>query len=689
MTLFRQIPFLRILIFLVAGILLQQHINPFIIKGQVLFILFITASAFLLISYHFWHHNYSLRWIPGLLMASLILMTGLVLSQHQMPKTPNTAITTKVVGIVKTVEYRDENRLRITLQPEAFHESTSLRKRDKLLLMVQGPLDVTPKEGDRLLFKGVLRPLPSPTNPNAFNYGQHLHNNGFSAQAFLSSKDISITTPNRFDYRTLPAKIRSKCLTIFRNSGVTDPALTIIQALLLGDRSGMDRELQDSFIKSGAIHLLAVSGLHVGVLYMLLGSFLSLFFKPSNVISILFSLGFLFSYAFITGFSPSVSRAALMFAVIHIGRATNRNTNIYNSLAVSASLLLIINPLFLYHVGFWLSHLAVLGIVAFYPLINGLLTFRFVVWRHLWSLMAVSLAAQITTWPVSLYTFGAFPTWFLLSNLLMLPLVAPILLLALANLLFSFSPFLSSIFAGGLNDMLVFMAEMAVAIEHLPKGYMEYLSLSFPLVIVSYIAIHQMAQLCFRRNGKYWIGLTASLLALTAGLNIQLQHKLNSEQIVIYDTSQGLLIDVIQNGQILTIESDDLNQRTKNYARNTYIKQFRIHNQPDRIQTLTSDTLMQILEIALDSQHLLVASGQGKGTIVPSEAYKAKVVVLSGPINIDLQQLIEKTNCRTIVAGSTCPYWLVEKWKKETANNSITFHSIREQGAYISHNKSK
>lgn len=689
MTPFRRIPFLRILIFLVAGILIQRYTNWDILNSQMLSALFLTSASFLLIFYHFWARTYSLRWVPGLSMSSLFLLTGLVLSQHQTPKIPDTIISTRVVGIITAVELRAENRIRITLKPEAFQEPTSLRERDKLLLMVQGPLDVVPEEGDRLIFKGDLRPLPTPTNPDAFNYGQYLQNNGFSAQAFLSSKDLLITSSNRFDYRTLPAKIRNKCLIIFQNSGISEPALAIIQALLLGDRSGMDREIQDSFIKSGAIHLLAVSGLHVGILYMVLGSFLSLFFKPSHVISILLSLSFLFSYAFITGFSPSVSRAALMFAVIHIGRATNRNNNIYNSLAVSASLLLVINPLFLFHVGFWLSHLAVLGIVIFYPYINGLITFRFIIWRHLWSLMSVSLAAQITTLPVSLYTFGAFPTWFLLSNLLMLPLVAPILLLAIANLLFSFSPILSAIFGGGLNDLLVFMAEMAVAIENLPKGYIEYLWLSLPLVIISYMALHQMAQLCFRRNGKYWIGLTASLIALIAGLNIQVQHKLNSDQIVVYDTSQGLLIDIIQKGQILTIESEALNERTKNYARNTYIKRYRKHQQPDRILTLRSDTLPQILEIALDSTRLLVASGKGKGTIVPSPAYKTNMIVLSGPIDIDLQQLIEKTNCHIIVASSSCPYPLIEKWKMETANSSVKFHSIREQGAYLSQTRTK
>lgn len=683
----RRIPFLRILVFLMAGILIPHHTNWVIINGQVLSALFLTLTALLLISYFLWGRIYSLRWIPGLSMSCLFLLTGLILSLHQTPKVAEAIVSTQVVGTITAVEFRDENRIRIILKPEAFQEKTSLRVRDKLLLTVQGHLDKAPQEGDRLIFKGILRPLPAPTNPDAFNYGQYLQNNGFSAQGFLSSKDILIVSPTRHDYRILPAKIRNKCLTIFRNSGVSEPALTIIQALLLGDRSGMDRDIQDSFIKSGAIHLLAVSGLHVGILYMLLGSFLSLFFKPSHVISILLSLGFLFSYAFITGFSPSVSRAALMFAVIHIGRATNRNTNIYNSLAISASLLLIINPLFLFHVGFWLSHLAVLGIVVFYPYLNGLITFRFIVWRHLWSLMAVSLAAQLTTLPVSLYTFGAFPTWFLVSNLLMLPLVAPILILAMATLLFSFSPILSTIFGGGLNDMLVFMSEMAVAIEGLPKGYIEYLWLSFPLVVISYLAIHQMAQLCLHRNGKYWIGLAASLLALTAGLNLQLYQKLNSDQIVVYDTSKGLLIDIIQKGQILTIESEALNARTKSYARNTYIKQYRKHPQPDRILTLASDTLPQILEIALDSQSLLVANG--KGTIVPSEAYKANMVILSGPIDIDLQQLIEKTNCHIIVASTTCPYPLIEKWKLETANSSVTFHSIREQGAYLSQNRTK
>jgi hypothetical protein len=155
----------------------------------------------------------------------------------------------------------------------------------------------------------------------------------------------------------------------------------------------------------------------------------------------------------------------------------------------------------------------------------------------------------------------------------------------------------------------------------------------------------------------------------------------------VYDTSQSLLIDIIQKGQVLTIESDDINERTKRYARNAYIKQYRKHPQFERIMTLESDTLPHILEIPLDSQGLMVANGTGKGTIVTSEAYKTDIVVLSGTINIDLIQLIEKTNCKTIVAASTCPYPLLQKWKKETETLPVTFHSVRELGAYISQNR--
>lgn len=684
---FRRIPFLRILTFLIAGILLQRYTNWDLLKGPFFLFLFITCTTFLVLFYRFWHRAYAWRWIPGLSVSAIFLLTGMLLIQHQTPQVTDSNISTKVAGNIAAVDSMGKDRLRIVLKPDAFGSDSLLRKKDKLLLMVQGPLVKTPKEGDWLIFKGVLRPLPGNSNPNSFNYGHYLKDNGFSAQAYLNPNDLILSSPQSFDYHTLPSKIRSKCLSIFRKSGISEPALVIVQALLLGDRSGMDREIQDSFIKSGAIHLLAVSGLHVGILYMLLSSFLSLFFKPSHIISILLSLGFLLAYAFLTGFSPSVSRAALMFAVIHVGRATNRNTNTYNSLAVSATLILIINPLFLFHIGFWLSHLAVLGILVFYPYINGLFTFRFIIWRHLWSLLAVSLAAQITTLPISLYTFGGFPTWFMLSNLLMLPLVAPILLLSIATLLFSFSPVLSSIFGGALNDLLLFLSQMAVAIEELPMGYLEHLWLSFPLVILCYLTIYQLARLCYRRNGKYWIGLTACLLVLTAGLNLQLHHKLKSKQIIVYDTSQGLLMDIIQKGQIFTIESEALNERTKTYARNAYIKQYRKHQQPERTLTLKSDTLPQILEIGLDSQCLIVANGNGTGTIVPSEAYKADMIVLSGSIDLDLRQLILKTDCHTIIATSACPYPLVEKWKRETANGQVYFHSIREQGAFISLNK--
>jgi competence protein ComEC len=682
-----RLPFLKVFLFLVTGILLNQYADTAFFSDKTAMALLSGAGGLAIIHHLYWRSIYKLRWIPGIVLGSAITISGFLISHHQTPQTTAANENTIGVGKITTVEYLKEGHLRLTLHPEALQQPTSLREKDKLLLLIQGPLDVQPKEGDRLFFKGSIRPLPTPSNPDAFNYGQYLRYNGYSGQAFLKPAEIFIEPSKQFEIRFLPIKIRNKCLHIFRESGVSENALVIIQALLLGDRSGMSRDIKESFIKSGSIHLLAVSGLHVGILYMIFGSVLSLFLKPSHGVSLLLSLGFLFFFAFITGFAPSVSRAAVMFAVIHIGRAANRDAHILNTLAVSASLLLVINPLFLFHAGFWLSHLAVLGIITFYPPINHLFHFRFIVWRHIWSLIAVSVAAQITTLPVSLYIFGAFPTWFLLSNLLMLPLVAPILLLAIATLLFSFSPLISTIFAGGMNDLLIFMAEMAVTIEGLPGGYLEYLWLSFPLLIISYIAIHQMGQLCFQRNGKYLIGFTASLLLLTGGLNIQWYHKLNSEQLVVYATRQGLLIDLILNGQVLTMESENVDSQAKNYARNAYIKKYRTHQQSTKSMKLRSDTLPQIHEINLGDERLLLLYGAENSRIVPTDTHQAQVLIIGSPIQIDLPDLIEKTNCNIIVAASSCPPYLIKKWKKETENHSRTFFSIKENGAFIFQNR--
>ncbi|MEM9053079.1 MAG: ComEC/Rec2 family competence protein, partial [Bacteroidota bacterium] len=220
----------------------------------------------------------------------------------------------------------------------------------------------------------------------------------------------------------------------------------VISALVLGDKAQLDVDLRRQFVNAGVVHILAVSGLHVGIIYFLFGWLFDLLLKKKGrLLKFILLLLILWAYAALTGFSPSVLRAATMFSFISLGKYHWKYGNVYNMIAGSAVVLLVVDPLLITQVGFQLSYLAVIGIVYFHPKFYSLLTFETWLPDKIWSLTCVSLSAQLATFPLSVFYFHQFPVLFPLSNLLVIPLATAILYLGISWLILSWVPFLSSI----------------------------------------------------------------------------------------------------------------------------------------------------------------------------------------------------------------------------------------------------
>ncbi len=220
------------------------------------------------------------------------------------------------------------------------------------------------------------------------------------------------------------------------NLGLSTSNTAIIYALLTGDKAGIDKSIRRDFARSGVVHVLAVSGMHVGMLFLVL-NFLFKYAVRSKKIRAVLILICLWSYCAVAGFSPSISRACTMFTFIIVADSLGRRTSIYNSIAASAFLLLIINPANLLEIGFQLSYSAVIGIVWMHPKLNSMLSIGIPVVKPVWSLCCVSIAAQLGTLPLVLYYFGQFPTYFLISNLITIPMITYVFCTSLAAVVLS------------------------------------------------------------------------------------------------------------------------------------------------------------------------------------------------------------------------------------------------------------
>jgi competence protein ComEC len=300
--------------------------------------------------------------------------------------------------------------------------------------------------GNSIRFYGSISNLDQELYPNQFDYGKYLRNTGISGTIYIPSWSYEVIPLNPFSLKGKLNELRSNLLEKLNEDSIPEKEYGVISALLVGDRSFLDPQLRSDFANAGAVHILAVSGLHVGIIYLLFLTILNfLFKKKAKLLKFLLVLLMLWGYAALTGFSPSVLRAATMFSFIALGKFNKRYTNTYNMIAASALLLLVINPLLITQIGFQLSYLAVLGIVFFHPIFYASFDFKNRYISMLWSLVCVSFAAQLATFPLSIYYFNQFPVLFFITNILVIPLASIILYAGIGWVLLLWIPYASDV----------------------------------------------------------------------------------------------------------------------------------------------------------------------------------------------------------------------------------------------------
>lgn len=378
--------------------------------------------------------------------------------------------------------------------------------------------------GQRIWILGSPNRVKAPQNPGAFNYRRFLQHRQILYQQYCTSQEIimSGSTPPSFAIRFINNLQQYMAHAI--DQYIEPPEVrSLSQAFLLGTRNELPVELEQTYAASGVMHILAVSGLHVGILYLLLvftGSYL-LRGKYGKLIHLAVVLAGLWCYAGITGFSPSVSRAATMFSIIATGNWLNRSANIYNSLAVSAFLFLCINPFLITRVGFQLSYLAVLSIVFWQPKLNSMLTFRHRLPRTIWQLITVSLAAQLGTGLLSIYYFNQFPLYFLLANLVAVP--AAFCMLCLNGLLIITSPLpiLARVVASVLESFTGYFHQILQRVEQLPRALISYLYLNPAELALGYLFIILLGAYWIFRSQRYYYSALLLLMFLLVYRSVQ------------------------------------------------------------------------------------------------------------------------------------------------------------------------
>jgi ComEC/Rec2-related protein len=376
--------------------------------------------------------------------------------------------------------------------------------------------------------------------PGAFDQSRYYELQGVSHRAFIERHQIQL-----IEKQGLTAKkpwlthIKNQLSTTFSRA-LTPRSSAIGRALILGERDGIDQQLRTYFLATGSMHILAVSGMHIGLLILALLKILSYFSRwVSRKQALLLVLFIVWYYAALTGLSASVLRSVFMFSVLLLSQLSGRQMNQLSALFFSAFCLLLYDPLYLFDLGFQLSYLAMLGIYLYYEALRSRLQFKWKVLTHLWDGTALGLAATLTTLPLSLYHFHLYPNYAQLANLCLMSLSSLILVLGM------FFPFLQAL--PGLDRLSAFVLEttiqwmleimrfFSVAPGALAKGFV----LPFWWVLLFWLATYY---LFYGLGRKYKIlaqfGLLSSLLFM-AGLR---QRNLLVREIAFYQNDQVLLI---------------------------------------------------------------------------------------------------------------------------------------------------
>ena len=288
---------------------------------------------------------------------------------------------------------------------------------------------------------------------------------------------------------------RAKLLDRLSESGVDGSVYAVVAAMTLGDKSQLTKELRDTYAVSGASHILALSGLHLGIIYTLLSLLLSR--RRWQVISQVVIIVCIWLFVFLVGMSASVVRSAVMITVYALLSLGHRDKMSVNTLAFAAIVMLLFNPKSLFDVGFQLSFMAVLAILLFYPLFESVLSQQFLfghrLFRWLWTTLAVSCAAQIGVAPLIAYYFGRFSCYFLLTNLVVVPAATLILYLSLLVLLIPSLAYLLIYIVDALNQLLLW-------ITMLPGASIEGLHPTLLQVWMTYVIIGAVCGLLIRRT---------------------------------------------------------------------------------------------------------------------------------------------------------------------------------------------
>jgi competence protein ComEC len=679
-------PWIRYVLWLIPGVIAAFYLPGW---GMAALWIGLITAVLLLLAVHFLKQNRTTEQLVWGAMAFAMLLafgywrTSSAL-QVVVPAAADTGVWWVAVAEESTLTAKSYR-----FKAEVWQSTGADNKTQALLTVPLRALAEAPAPGQLLLIKGVLQEVPAPLNPHEFDYKgylalQGLHHQLYAKAVLPVSKQTGVLS--KLEHTALSS--RKYLLQVVQRYVPQAEAAGVVSAMVLGNRAGLDRSLRQAYADAGVMHVLAVSGLHVGIIYGFLVLLFRYFQKGlwQRLCWMALCLLVLWIYAWLTGLAPSAMRAALMFSIIAIGKASKLKGNIYNSIGLSAFILLSFNPLLIKQVGFQLSYAAVIGIVYLQP--------RMVRWyqpdnsllKKLWQLFTVTLAAQLATFPLGLYYFHQFPTYFFIGNILAVPLAFLILAATLFLLMLHWLPLVNVLIGWVVMYLAIGLNHWVYLTEQLPASRLLAFIHSWDVLLL-YASIISLLML-FRRRSFSWVGMSFSLLLLFAASGIYRTYQLRHQrQLTIFQIQGHTLLQFVQGDEELLLPLGALPTE----------QQLGFHVEPARIGAgLGASPVHQRLpqDFRLPSNHtrgiqLMVWNGLklavvegGEPLQLPALPVAADVLLLRKSPKISPEQLQQAFSFQHLVLDASNSRWYRQQFTSAANSLDLPFYLTSNRGAF-------
>ena len=639
-------PYIPVLL-VCLGILILGVLSIF--KKQTSFPYFEIVSALLTIS-------------VGILTFSLSQPKNYSDHYSHLPKNTNSVWHLKIREVLKPTAFSD----RYVAAIKAIDDNQAT---GKIMVNVSPGRNTNPlKVDDELLLFTQPRAVKPPLNPHQFNYQKYLKKLGITDQVDLTAtNNIPLISPTTTVYGSA-ARLRENISAKLRDSNFGEDQLGIIQALLLGQRNDIQEETYTDYKNAGAVHILAVSGLHIGIILMLLQFLLTPLERlpHGRTFKLVLIVVLLWGFAFVAGLSASVVRAVGMFSFVAYALFLNRPTSTFNILALSMFFILLAHPMFLFQVGFQMSYAAVFAIAWIYPLLQRFWLPKNILLQRAWQLTSVSIAAQLGVLPISLFYFHQFPGLFFVSNLLIVPFLGILLGMGILVIFLALLNFLPPF----LVDLYDFMIDRMNSVVGWVAGHEAFIfkDIYFDAVqlLLAYAAIILLVQMLVKAKYRSTIAFLMAVIGFqlwTFLVLYQTEHK--EEFLVLHQARNSVLFH--QSGNRLHIITTDPT-RTESMAID-----FKVAENIDKIAYWSIKNSYRS-----NNKSIMIIDSMG---IYPTGVRPDYLLLIESP-KLNLDRLLDSLRPKMVITDGNNYKSYIKRWKASCEKAKIPFYYTGEDGAF-------